>query len=872
MKSSKRYSFLFTTMLVLISLMINLISPVMNVFALDANKNISLSISSNKNPIKENDEVKFIVNYSIKGELGTLKDGGNVITFNLPDGFRDVKPSYPKDHFDNVTVEGTKVVATLSEKALTNGIGGYLSIRAFAPKVDEDKKVRVEASLDGDSTYLDVDLVNTDPVIIPDEKPDHNPIGDRLLHKYAQNASYYTDGIPTANIPAPAVGKRWEFFVSVNEKYSNLNNVVLKDKMPNGLELDVNSLKIEETPYIGSKKDVTKEILSKTEKTKDGLVINFGDINSRYDISYYVNITEEFPTYKNTAILNENGNTIESSSMLKTEKVEVPMIKKYENTKFHDKKGNSIVTDIGDEIGYTLVVNQNGEKIKNAVINDILPQGTKYKESSASIYYYDSQGSYQFDPNSSDKVTVKDNKMTIKLGDIKDKYLIYYRLVVTDKQEEYKNKAIISYDDETSSSNSTVKYEKDSGSINAIKKVDKKTLKDGDNQIVNYSIEIDSHGFFSDGYIDLSDNINPDVKIVGVNVEKHKIIGEKDGKYITEKIEDNSNGISLKVDKVNNKIEVANDSVNMNYDEIYKVNIKTDFTNVKDGTTILNVAKIKDSSTNTVETKKGYAFKALKVDKKTKKLLSEARFNILDKDKKVIGTVTSNEDGVIREKIVTPGTYYLKEIKAPKGYYLNNDYIKFTIKEDDLGTTIDLGYIYNNKMENDKNSGGNNTDEIVKDPDKTTGEDKPDEKVKDPDKATGEEKPDEKVKDPDKATGEEKPDEKVKDPGKTTGEEKPDEKVEEPEKTTEEDKPNEKVKEPEKTTGEDKPNEIAKENKLSTNDGEAKVDKVINEKSTNVNKSQNYNNPKTYDVGIAPYVGVGILAMSGLVINTRRKK
>ena len=854
MKSNKRYSFLCTIMLVVTSLIISLISPVMNVFAQEVNKNISLSISSNKNPIKENDEVKFTLNYSIKGELGKLKDGGNVITFNLPDGFRDIKPSYPKDHFDNVTVEGTKVVATLSEKALTDGIGGYLSIRSFAPKVDVDKKVRVEASLNGDATYLDVDLLNTDTVVTddPKEKPEHNLVVDRYLNKYAQNGSYYIDGILTANIPSPAVGKRWEFFVSVNEKYSNLNNVVLKDKMPNGLELDINSLKIEETPYIGNKKDVTKELLSKTEKTKDGLVINFGNINSKYDISYYVNINEEFPTYKNTAILNINSKTIESSSMLKTKKVEVPMIKKYENTKFHDKKGNSIVTDIGDEIGYTLVVNQNKENIKNVVINDTLPQGTKYKELSASIYYYDTKGNYQIDPNSKDKITVTNNKMIINLGDIKNKYFIYYKLVVTDKHEEYKNKASISYNNETSNANSTVKYEKDSGSINAIKKVDKNTLKNGDNQIVNYSIEIDSHGFFNKGYIDLSDKINSDVKIVGVNIEKHKIIGEKDGKYITEKIEDNSNDINLKVDKVNNKIKVTNDSINMNYDEIYKVNIKTDFSYVKDGTTILNVAKIKDSSTNTVETKKGYAFKAIKVDKKTKSLLPQAIFDILDKDKKVIGSVTSNEDGLIREKIVYPGTYYLKETKAPKGYYLNNEYIKFTIKEDDLGTTIDLGNIYNDKIEDGKNGGG---EKIVKIP-----------KEKEPDKNI---KKDEPTKTP-----------KEKEPDKNTKEDKPNEtpKEKEPDKNTKEDKPDEiqKEKEPDKNPKEDKSNETPKEKKSNEKIKESKLNETIKEteqnKKNNVSKLQNYGNPKTYDSGIMPYISAGILAMGGLVINTRRKK
>lgn len=69
-----------------------------------------------------------------------------------------------------------------------------------------------------------------------------------------------------------------------------------------------------------------------------------------------------------------------------------------------------------------------------------------------------------------------------------------------------------------------------------------------------------------------------------------------------------------------------------------------------------------------------------KLDYDTSKILKGAVFNIYDKNKKLIyKELKSDENGIINLKKVLPGKYYIKEIKAPEGYKLDNEMKSFSI-------------------------------------------------------------------------------------------------------------------------------------------------------------------------------------------------
>lgn len=78
-----------------------------------------------------------------------------------------------------------------------------------------------------------------------------------------------------------------------------------------------------------------------------------------------------------------------------------------------------------------------------------------------------------------------------------------------------------------------------------------------------------------------------------------------------------------------------------------------------------------------------YGFQFNKVDAKdSTKNLSGAQFDIYKDEagKNKVGTTTeSDEKGLVKFEGLAAGTYYLKEIKAPEGYQVRTDMIKFTI-------------------------------------------------------------------------------------------------------------------------------------------------------------------------------------------------
>ena len=75
-----------------------------------------------------------------------------------------------------------------------------------------------------------------------------------------------------------------------------------------------------------------------------------------------------------------------------------------------------------------------------------------------------------------------------------------------------------------------------------------------------------------------------------------------------------------------------------------------------------------------------------KQDKETGEILKGAKFEILNENKKVIRVVETNKEGKIILDQIMPGIYYVREVKAPNGYQINEELEKVEIKLNEIKT------------------------------------------------------------------------------------------------------------------------------------------------------------------------------------------
>lgn len=175
-----------------------------------------------------------------------------------------------------------------------------------------------------------------------------------------------------------------------------------------------------------------------------------------------------------------------------------------------------------------------------------------------------------------------------------------------------------------------------------------------------------------------------DVKIIGLDNKERKEIKANEEIYLEIAIkdikEDGKIEINLEAELETNPIYLGNpgNTVNQPY-AVSGIKIK--------GKTKAN----KDFYYKKNETK----IRVKKVDSKTKEGLDNVEFELLDKNKRSIKKVKTDNKGDIVISDILEGKYYLKEVKAKEGYMLDNKEIEVDIKYQE---NIEIE-VANNKIE-----------------------------------------------------------------------------------------------------------------------------------------------------------------------------
>ncbi|MFI8675158.1 MSCRAMM family protein [Bacillus thuringiensis] len=106
--------------------------------------------------------------------------------------------------------------------------------------------------------------------------------------------------------------------------------------------------------------------------------------------------------------------------------------------------------------------------------------------------------------------------------------------------------------------------------------------------------------------------------------------------------------------------------------------------------TIDNTNVIELVMKNTKKVENGQ-FKLLKKDSESGQLLPGAKFDVLDKDGKVVETIVTDDKGEALSKQLPVGSYTLKEVEAPKGYELSSSSVSVDVEvEANKVVTVDV--------------------------------------------------------------------------------------------------------------------------------------------------------------------------------------
>ena len=656
----------------------------------EENEDYGFVVKINNNTIETESMKKISFNLTYTPTSKGIQ-AGDSITFKVPDVFNKVNLDYTSECFDKTESNGEY---TLTFRELPNGqsvMQGKIGLEAYVKKVDEDTnaKIHIETTgkIESGSGDIDVEIKPGDKTDVPDAKG--------TLKKLVEGKKSTTVFMPVKN-------KDINYSIQVNEKQEELKDIILYDELPEGLTLINGSVSV----VTSDGKEVSDFNI---EQSKNSISVNFGNIDKSYTVKYKARISDKNAKhgnkYKNVARIESDGKKIQEDDAT------VSIFDRgddYLLTKGHS--GATNITQVGQVINYQISINDDKSPISNVVITDNIPEGMRLTTSGEAghdfrVVEIPMNGSWtpwskeKIANNISYKVEEKRNEsgqvdkvitgFTINLSkeEVESKFFIAYTLKVISIEDSYINRAVLDANNSEIDKNDEINFKKNSGLISAKKEVDKKVLNSSDNQIVKYKINMSTYGVYDAGQVNLLDEVNSVLEISNIKYSDNLELKKEAG--------DGKNTIRL-VNKYEFKQIKEGEPVQS------WVTFDANFTNVKVGETIRNVAQINGSSPPGVETtKQGYAFEAKKVDALDKNVLSGAKFNLEDAfGNIVVKDLVSDEDGIIQSSVKNPGTYYLVEIMAPRGYEKLKDKVKVEIGNEDIGKIVDIGNIENLKQEN----------------------------------------------------------------------------------------------------------------------------------------------------------------------------
>ncbi|WP_436514195.1 SpaA isopeptide-forming pilin-related protein [Clostridium thermobutyricum] len=625
---------------------------------------------------------------------------GDKINIKLPKVFTNINLDTSNiSKFFDIEKKGNELTL-IAKQAATTMLNAFLTIGAQLKNDKEDTTINEPLNVDGTTHTIKIHVEK--PYIPTPPKSDSSDNKGETGNVPLQHIIKTVEGnksmiIPDLNGSNNTLG----YEVEINTTDMN-GNITFTDKMPEGLKLNPDSIMI--FSFDHGIHNLTSE-LGKTIKfsaDNNKIIMSGFKPNTIYYLDYSAEIPLQFANSKenykisNTAYLNNYNSTADVT----INTIPTKITPEQKENMIHKWSNQETFSNIGDNIEYTLEINPSFNRLQNAKLIDKLPEGLELDPDMSKVFNYsvsDVNGGAAFkldiyeinkdgsiktiqsfqDPDGTLYYNLKTNTIEVDLGNTSDKFMFWYNTNVTKLQASITNKATVSYNNIKSSASATSTYTSSSGAIQAWKTVNKPTLIEGENPNVQYQIHVKAYGFYPKNYITIKDSLAKGIKLESVEVPE---------------------GFTYKVE--GNTVIATNSGTSFIAGQSAVVKLNCSLADFKGGTTIYNQAQVNGYNTNKVNTKKGYAFTAVKENaENNNQKLEGAVYGVYSAtNNELLYDVTSNANGELTGQIKEPGDYYLKEIKAPKGYELSKDKIQFKITSEDIGTTVNLGNIYDNEL------------------------------------------------------------------------------------------------------------------------------------------------------------------------------